>query len=158
MTHIVGLVLGASLIAVEGAGSLQQPPPPNNSPPVLRFLELRFPTQGNQPFEEPQTYLRQIDLVQHLTMPGQPEWSLYADVKEVAVADAERLWRTGQFDSLWIDVAERPFENGVAGILVAFNFVERPDPLVPSPETLPVPPAAFAQPPSGASRLYPPPR
>ena len=55
MTHIVGLVLGASLIAVEGAGSLQQPPPPNNSPPVLRFLELRFPTQGNQPFEEPQT-------------------------------------------------------------------------------------------------------
>ena len=122
---------------------------------LLRFLELRFPTQGNQPREAPQVYLRQIELVQHLTMPGQPEWSLYDDVEEVALADADRLWQTGQFESLWVDVADRPFENGVSGMLVTFSFVERAETHVPS-DVHPAVPLSFRSPAEGAWRLYPP--
>lgn len=136
--------------------SAQQAPPPADFPPVLRFLELRFPTQGNRPFEEPQVYLRQIDLVQHLTMPGKPEWVLYEDVEHVALADAERLWQTGRFESLWVDVTDRPFENGVSGMLVTFNFIERDGAQAPTPERPPAVPDDFLTPPDGAKRIYPP--
>ena len=48
----------------------------------------------------------------------------YSEAEPVILDDAERFWKSGQFESLWVDVVECPLENGVVGRLVIFNFVE----------------------------------
>ncbi len=56
----------------------------------------------------------------------------------------------GSLKSLWVDVLDAPWENGVAGKRVTFNLVER---LQPDQEP-PVPPGVEA-PPNGHERIYP---
>ncbi|HCQ99748.1 MAG TPA: hypothetical protein DIU48_10035 [Acidobacteria bacterium] len=147
------LVLLLSCPVVAGT---QLEPPETDSPPVLRFLELRFPTQRNRPFHEPLNYLRQASITKHLNMPGRNEWVSYADAVPVILEDATHFWQTGKFKSLWVDVTDRPFNNGVPGILVIFNFVERTDMKVPAVD-YPTPPEPFQQAPTNHRRLYPPP-
>ena len=52
----------AALLALL-SGASQEPParlPPPDSPPLVRFLEIAFPGQGNVSMIEPQTYLYYI--------------------------------------------------------------------------------------------------
>jgi hypothetical protein len=151
----LGLLLAFALVAVPGAQSQVVQPPPG-SPPVLRYLELRFPTQGNRGFHEPPTYLRQADTTNYLSIPGRLRYSLYAEVEPIILEDAERFWQSGQFESLWVDVTDSPFENGVVGKHVVFNFVERAEPRL-STAGYPTAPPEHRQPPADYKRLYPPP-
>ncbi len=149
-------LLLALLLTCPVVAETQLEPPETNSSPVLRFLELRFPTQRNRPFHEPLNYLRQASVTKHLNMPGRNEWVGYADAIPVILEDAARFWQTGKFKSLWVDVTDRPFDNGAPGILVIFNFIERTDTEVPTVD-YPTPPAPFREAPTNHRRLYPPP-
>jgi hypothetical protein len=144
------------LVLVPLAWAQGYPEPPIDSEPVLRFLELRFPTQGNQPFHRPATYLGQAETVGYLSIPGRPDYTRYTDVEAVILADAQRFWGSGDFFAVWVDVVDSRFENGVLGKRVVFNFVERRDTRLPTEEHPTVPPE-FREPPPGHIRLYPPP-
>ena len=150
------LLSALMLVLVPQARAQGYPEPPVDSAPVLRFLELRFPTQGNRPLHGQVTYLRQAETVRYLSMPGRPEYSLYTEVEPVILLDAERFWESGGFDSLWVDVVDSRFENGVVGKRVVFNFVERRDTRRPT-KRHPTVPTAFRESPPGYTRLYPPP-
>ncbi len=150
----LGILLAVSLVCVDASHAQVVLPPPG-SPPVLRYLELRFPTQGNRGFHSPATYLRQADTTNYLSIPGRLRYALYTDAEPVILEDADRFWRSGQFESLWVDVTDSPFENGVVGKHVVFNFVERAGAEVPSAD-YPTPPPEYRQAPPGRQRLYPP--
>jgi len=143
------------LVIVPQAGAQGYPEPPVDSAPVLRFLELRFPTHSNRPFHREVTYLGQAETVGYLSIPGRPAYTLYTEVEPVIVQDAERFWQSGGFVSLWVDVVDSRFENGVVGKRVVFNFVERRDRRPPTEEH-PTVPTAFRESPPGHTRLYPP--
>ncbi|HJN44924.1 MAG: hypothetical protein CL477_07605 [Acidobacteria bacterium] len=151
---VLAVALGFVTAVPAARAQVVQPPP--SSPPVLRYLELRFPTQGNRGFHDPSTYLRQSDTTHYLSIPGRLRYSLYTEAEPVILADAERFWRSGQFESLWVDVTDSPFENGVVGKHVVFNFVERAETRIPTADN-PTTPPEFRQPPAGHQRLYPPP-
>ena len=144
------------VVLLTQAGAQGYPEPPVDSAPVLRFLELRFPTQGNRPFHRQTTYLRQAEAVGYLSIPGRPAYTRYTDVEPVILRDAERFWESGGFVSLWVDVVDSRFENGVVGKRVVFNFVEQHDTRPPTEEH-PTVPTAFRESPPGHTRLYPPP-
>jgi outer membrane protein insertion porin family len=118
------MVSGALLFALTLAGQQAQPPaamPPEGSEPVVRTIEVRFPTQGNVPLVDPQTYLYYIQ-----TRPSRPsagEWLPYRPA--VALDDFRRLWETKFLDDLWIEVRDEPFANGVDGKHIVYNLVER---------------------------------
>jgi hypothetical protein len=150
------LLSALMLVLVPQAGAQGYPEPPVDSGPVLRFLELRFPTQGNQPFHRQTTYLGQAETVGYLSMPGRPAYTLYRDVEAVILLDAERFWGSGGFVSVWVEVVDSRFENGVVGKRVVFNFVERRDSRPPT-DSHPTVPPAFRESPPGHTRLYPPP-
>ena len=149
------LLSALMLVLVSQAGAQDYSEPPVDSGPVLRFLELRFPTQGNRPFHRQTTYLGHAETVGYLSMPGRPAYTLYADVEAVILLDAERFWGSGGFVSVWVDVVDSRFENGVVGKRVVFNFVERRDRRPPTDPHPTVPPA-FRESPPGHTRLYPP--
>lgn len=108
------------------AVAMPQPPatpmPPAGSEPVVRVIEIAFPTQGNVSVVDPQTYLYYIH-----TRPSQPSagvWQPYD--KETALADFKRLWDTAFLDNIWIEVTDEPYDNGVIGKHITFNLEERP--------------------------------
>ena len=131
--------------------------PPANSPPLMRRLEYRFPTQDNRSLRFVRTYVLQAETWDHVSFPSRDRWVPYSEAESVILDDAERFWKSGQFESLWVDVVDRPFENGVVGRVVTFNFVERADIEIPRSEYPPPPPPEYRQPPAGSERLYPPP-
>ena len=135
---------------------VQDPQPPANSPPLMRRLEYRFPTQDNRSLRFVRTYVLQAETPRHVSFPSRDRWVSYSEAEPVILDDAERFWKSGQFESLWVDVVDRPFENGVVGRLVIFNFVEQADLDIPSSDH-PTPPPEYRQPPAGYERLYPPP-
>ena len=143
-------------VLVSQADAQDYPEPPVDSAPVLRFLELRFPTQGNKPFHRPTTYLGQAETVGYLSMPGRPEYTPYTDVEAVIQLDAKGFWDSGGFLTLWVDVVDTRFENGVLGKRVVFNFVERRDRRPPT-DAYPTVPPEFRDLARGYTRLYPPP-
>ncbi len=118
------MVSGVFLLALTVAGQHVQAPaamPPDGTAPVVRTIEVRFPTQGNVPLVEPQTYLYYIQ-----TRPSRPsagEWEPYRPA--TALEDFRRLWETKFLDDLWIEVRDEPFPNGVEGKHLVFNLVER---------------------------------
>jgi len=95
--------------------------PPEGSPALLRSIELRFPTQGNVSVIEPNTYLFYIE--SRPSRPADGVWSPY-DEKSI-LEDFKRLWATNFLDNIWIEVTDAPYDNGVMGKRVVFNFEER---------------------------------
>ena len=115
-----GVVLLALIVAGQPAQE-QTAMPPAGSAPVVRTVELRFPTQGNAPLVDPQTYLYYIQ-----TKPSRPSagaWEPYDPA--VPLADFRRLWATKFLDDIWIEVRDEPYANGAMGKHVVFNLEER---------------------------------
>ncbi len=95
--------------------------PPADSPPLLRYIELRFPTQGNVSVIDPQTYQYYIQ-----SQPSRPSDGVWMPYDEQSVlADFRRLWNTNFLDNLWVEVKDAPYPNGVIGKHVIFNMEER---------------------------------
>ena len=97
------------------------PQPPTGSEPVIRTIQIAFPTQGNVPSIEPQTYLYYIK-----TRPSRPSedvWLLYDE--ELLRDDFRTLWGTGFLDDLSIETTDEPFPNGVMGKHILYNMEER---------------------------------
>jgi outer membrane protein insertion porin family len=95
--------------------------PPADSPPLVRFIELAFPTQGGQSVIDPQTYLYYLQ-----TQPSRSSDGVWVPYKEETVLeDFKRLWATNFLDNIWIEVKDAPYENGVVGKHVVFNLEER---------------------------------
>ncbi|MCX6552205.1 MAG: outer membrane protein assembly factor BamA, partial [Acidobacteria bacterium] len=132
---VTATVLAAAPAAVFGAPGPQvpsQPPsavaaqapvrlPPADSPPLLRYIELRFPTQGNVSVIDPQTYQYYIQ-----SRPSRSSDGVWAPYDEKTVLeDFKRLWNTNFLDNLWVEVKDAPYDNGVNGKHVIFNMEER---------------------------------
>ena len=85
---------------------------------------------------------------------SQDSWVTYEEAEPFIVTDADRLWNTGWLESLWVEVRDDPYPNGVLGKRVIFNMAELDgEPVVPTgPPTLP---AGFEEPPADHERLYP---
>ena len=124
------------------------------SPLLMTTLEFRFPTQNNRSLRDVQTYVMQAETRHNVSLRSQVR--SYWEAEPVILDDAERFWRSGQFESLWVDVLDDRFENGLAGKRVVFNFVERTDTAIPTADYPTPPPPAYRQA-SAGERLYPPP-
>ena len=135
---------------------VQDQQPPEDSPPLMTLLEYRFPTQNDRSLRFVRSYVLQAETWRHVSAPSRNRWVPYSEAEPVILDDAERFWRSGQFESLWINVVDRPTENGVLGRHVVFNFVEQADIEIPTAD-YPTPPPEYRQPPAGYERLYPPP-
>ena len=130
--------------------------PPEDSPRLMRRLEYRFPTQNNRSSRFVRTYVLQAETWDRVSVPSRDRWVSYSEVEPMILDDAERFWKSGQFESLWVDVVDRPFENGVVGRVVTFSFVELAEIEIPTSD-YPTPPPEYRQPLSGYERVYPPP-
>ncbi|MBI3261739.1 MAG: BamA/TamA family outer membrane protein [Acidobacteria bacterium] len=95
--------------------------PAPTSPPVVRFLQLCFPTQGNVSVIDAQTYLYYLQT--QPSLPSQGKWVPYNE--QTVLDDFKRLWATNFLDDLKIDVKDVPFDNGVVGKHVTFVMEER---------------------------------
>jgi outer membrane protein insertion porin family len=99
----------------------QEKVPPAGSPPLVRVIQLSWPTQNDQSVVEPDTYLYYIQ-----TRGSRPSEDLWVPYNEQQVLDDfKRLWATGFLDNLWIDVKDVPYPNGVVGKHVTYNMEER---------------------------------
>ena len=74
--------------------------PPVGSPPLVRFIQLEFPTQGDVSVIDAQTYLYYIQT--SASRPTDGVWVPYKE--ETVLEDFKRLWATNFLDNLWIDV------------------------------------------------------
>jgi outer membrane protein insertion porin family len=140
----VSLVLAGSARAQtpsEPAPSAPQPPPgsaaqptapatpaprlpPAGSPPLVRFIELQFPTQGNQPVIEARTYLYYIQTP--VSRPSDGVWVPYDEkTEQTLLEDFKRLWATNFLDDLSIEVFDDPYPNGVVGKRIVYKMEER---------------------------------
>ncbi len=128
--------------------------PPADSPPLLRSIEFNFDAQGGQPRRNMQQYLAMVELVGRVSKPSSGDWRPYVGAEQVILVDADRLWRSGLLESLWVDVVDEPYPNGVAGRRVVFNFVER-DGEAAAPAGPPRVPESYSTLPTGTARLYP---
>ncbi len=131
-TWLAGFVLALTpgawaQVPVQGAAPAAQATqaapklPPAGSPPLLRYIDLRFPTQGNVSVIEPQTYLYYVQ-----SRPSRSSDGVWVPYDEKAILeDFKRLWATNFLDNLWIEVKDAPYDNGVIGKHVIFNMEER---------------------------------
>jgi outer membrane protein insertion porin family len=126
---LVVSLLPAAAPAHETPGEAQAQPgaqapvqlPPGDSEPLVRFIELAFPTQGGVSVIESETYLYYIQ-----TRPSRPSDGVWVPYDEQTVlADFRRLWNTGFLDDLWIEVKDAPYPNGAPGKHIIFNMEER---------------------------------
>ena len=100
--------------------------PPAGSGPVVYFITVCFPNQGNQPLVEPQTYLYYMQSPDLISLPSQNIWKPYSEAAEqTIIADHKRLWATNFLDDLKIEVLDFPFSNGVIGKVVVYQLEER---------------------------------
>src|SRR5918999_1527226 len=110
-------------------GATVPPPanlPPAGSGPVIYLIAPCFPTQGNVPNVDSQTYLFYMELTKHVSLPSQNIWTSYDETTEQTMReDFRRLWATGFLNDLSIDVQDYTFSNGVVGKLITYNMEER---------------------------------
>jgi outer membrane protein insertion porin family len=118
-----------SVLDAEGACAVIPPAAANAQPaagsgPVLRAVELCFPTQGNVSSIEFETYLYYIKT--RGSRPSQNVWVPFTpDVEKDLVEDFKRLWATNFLDDLAVEVIDTPYPNGVVGKYVRFRLEER---------------------------------
>ncbi len=141
------------LPAVVSLADAQGQDRPAEFPLLDTTVEFRFPTQNDRSLRDVRTYIMQAETSRNvsLTSRGRSYW----EAEPVMLDDAERFWKSGRFESLWVDVFDDRFENGLAGKRVVLNFVEHADAAIPTAD-YPTPPLAYRRPPGG-ERLYPPP-
>jgi outer membrane protein insertion porin family len=100
--------------------------PPAGSAPVVYFMTVCFPKQGNVPLVDPPTYLYYMQSPDLLSLPSQNVWKPYNEAAEqTIIGDHKRLWATNFLDDLKIEVLDFPFSNGVIGKVVVFELEER---------------------------------
>jgi hypothetical protein len=133
-----------------------RPLPPADSPVLLRSVELRVPTQAGVFVRDGTTYVDAASGFPYRSIPLQNKWVTFKEAAPQILVEAARFWRSGQFESLWVDVRDQSWSNGVTGRHVTFNFVERTDTVMPA-AAYPTPPPKYREPPAGQERLYPPP-
>jgi outer membrane protein insertion porin family len=98
--------------------------PPADSKPLLRAIQIRFPTQGDVSVIDPQTYVYYIQT--QTSRPSAGVWVPYTEATEQSlIADYRRLWGTNFLDNLTLTVEDRPYSNGVEGKYVIFDLEER---------------------------------
>jgi outer membrane protein insertion porin family len=98
--------------------------PPAGNAPILRVVELCFPTQGNVSAIEVETYLYYIKA--RGSRPSQNVWVPFTpQVEAELVEDFKRLWATNFLDDLAVEVIDTPYPNGVVGKYVRFRLEER---------------------------------
>jgi outer membrane protein insertion porin family len=118
-----------SVLDAEGACAVIPPTsataqPAAGSGPVLRAVELCFPTQGNVSSIEFETYLYYIKT--RGSRPSQNVWIPYTpDVEKDLTEDFKRLWATNFLDDLAVEVLDTPYPNGAVGKYVRFRLEER---------------------------------
>jgi outer membrane protein insertion porin family len=117
-------------IAVTACGDKVARPaalPPAGSPPFFWIFQMCFPTQGNSPNLEVETYQYYIKLPQRISTPSQNifrPWN--EEAEEVALQDFRTLmFDTSFLDDMTIEVTDHVFENGVVGKMVAYKMEER---------------------------------
>ena len=99
--------------------------PPPDSPPLVRFIQLTFPTQGDVPVIDARTYLFYIQT--QASRPSDGVWVPYTEKTEQSLRDDfKRLWATNFLDDLSIEVLDAPYENGVMGKRLLFKMEEKP--------------------------------
>lgn len=115
-------MLFAAALAVSLIEPGQQPRlPPPDSPPLVRTIEIAFPSQGNTSLVDPATYLYYIQ-----TRPSRPSEGVWVPYDpQSARDDFHRLWATGFLDDLSIEATDEPWENGVIGKHITFKLEER---------------------------------
>ena len=128
--------------------------PPPGYPLVLRDVRLAFPTQDGTAIRPVEDYLQIIGLPQPSALHTGPTWTYYARVEPMILDGALRLWLSGHFHSVWVDVMDDPFPNGALARRVVFNVVERVRP-GPAPDRPPEPPPGYELPPPSHARVYP---
>ena len=100
--------------------------PPPDSPALFRNLELRFPTQGNVPTIETDTYLYYMEVDDQISLSAQGRWTPYdEDLEALIIEDVKRLWATDFLTDIAIEVVDEPYPNGVMGKRVIFLLEER---------------------------------
>ncbi len=98
--------------------------PPEGSPPLIRFIELAFPTQGNQSVIDARTYLYYIQT--QVSRPSDGVWVPFTEkTEEGLLEDFKRLWATNFLDDLSIEVFDDPYANGVMGKRIVYKMEER---------------------------------
>jgi outer membrane protein insertion porin family len=110
-------------------GATVPPPvnlPPADSGPVIYFIAPCFPTQGNVPNVDAQTYLFYMELAKRPSQPSQNIWTPYDETTEQIIReDFKRLFATGFLSDLSITADDYVFSNGVVGKLITYNMEER---------------------------------
>ena len=99
--------------------------PPADSPPLVRFIQLTFPTQGDTSVIDARTYLYYIQT--QVSRPSDGVWVPYTGkTEESLVDDFKRLWATNFLDDLSVEVVDDNYANGVVGKRVIFKMEEKP--------------------------------
>ncbi len=112
------------------SGFQEVPPPsalpPAGSGPVVYFMTVCFPKQGNVPLVDAQTYLYYMQSPDLLSLPSQNVWKPYNEAAEqTIIGDHKRLWATNFLDDLKIEALDFPFSNGVVGKVIVYELEER---------------------------------
>ena len=98
--------------------------PPAGSPPLVRFIQLAFPSQGDVSVIDPQTYLYYIQA--QVSRPSDGVWVPYDEKTEkVLLDDFQRLWATNFLEDLSVEVVDDPYPNGVIGKRIIYKMEER---------------------------------
>jgi outer membrane protein insertion porin family len=98
--------------------------PPAGSPPLVRFIQITFPTQGDVSVVEPRTYLYYIQT--QVSRPSDGVWVPYDEKIDASLLeDFKRLWATNFLDDLSIEVIDAPYDNGVMGKRIIYKMEER---------------------------------
>ena len=148
-------VVSVAVVVLLGVTSAQAQQPPDGFPAVIASLGIAFPLAEEDPTKAPPPRPPILDVLRPDGLrgenPWEGRWRTYADAEPAIVAAAERLWNTGWFESVWVDVQDVAHQrNGVVDKAVIFNMVYHP-----KPDNQPTVPEGFESPPDGHERLFP---
>lgn len=95
--------------------------PPPDSAPVVRSVDVIFPSTPSGSAVDRETYLYYIQT--KASRPDEGDW-VPLDLRTIA-DDVKRLWATAFLEDISVDVTDEPYDNGVVGKHVVFRLEER---------------------------------